>query len=132
MNTRTLLAAAGLLVALPAASAELVEYYHYVPPPATTYYVVPEPTYYVAPTVTVTAPRYDEQQRITYDVVDTLAADPYLSGKIGVQTDRDNEVELTGIVTTPGQARRAQRDAQSVYGVNNVRNELRTRVGGSP
>ena len=40
-------------------------------------------------------------------------------------------MHLTGRVTTPGQADIASRDAASVDGVREVRNELRTRVGGS-
>ena len=122
--------------------------YYYVPaertyyyaPDTTTYYTPPLTTYYDQPVVTtriyeanrieVEAPRYSTDQRITNDVVDVLATDPRLSGKIGVVTD-DRTVHLTGRVTTPGQADIASRDAMSVDGVREVRNELRTRVGGS-
>ena len=101
-------------------------YYYYEPAPATTYY------YYREPDVVVTAPRYyNDDRRITDDVVTVLANDPRLSGKIGVETFR-NDVTLTGRVSTPGQARIAERDARVVDGVREVRNHLRTSVGGSP
>ena len=61
----------------------------------------------------------------------TGPSDPYISGRIGVET-RDNEVTLSGSTTTPGQARRAARDAYSVPGVRNVSNEIRPKVGGLP
>lgn len=104
--------------------------------PSTTYYVttdddyVPPTTYYHSePPIVVTEPRATEDELITQDVVDTLAADPRLSGRIGVETT-DREVELSGIVTSWGQALRAERDARSVPGVNNVHNTLATRIGG--
>jgi hypothetical protein len=90
----------------------------YVPP--TTYY------YYTEPPIVVT-PR-DDDASINQGVVDTLASDPNLSGRIGVET-RDREVNLSGIVTTEGQSMRAERDAKSVYGVSNVQNDLTTRIG---
>lgn len=99
--------------------------------PAPTYYSTP-PTVtevvYEAPRITVEAPRLTDDQRITDDVVHVLAHDPYLSGRIGVET-RDQDVSLTGTVTTPGQVRRAVRDAKSVWGVRNVTSELRPKVG---
>jgi hypothetical protein len=151
MNARyraTVLAAALAACAAPVMAEEIYYYapptttYYYTPPATTTYYYTePTTTYYYAPVVTervyeeppitVTAPYMTEDQRITGDVVDTLANDPRLSGKIGVET-RNNDVTLSGVVTTPGQARRAQRDAQGVYGVGNVTNDLGTRVGGTP
>jgi hypothetical protein len=102
--------------------------YVYVPPPTTYYYyTAPAPTVvYTEPPIVVT-PR-DDDASINQGVVDTLAADPYLSGRIGVET-RDREVELSGIVTTDGQTMRAERDAKSVYGVRNVQNNLTTRIG---
>ena len=113
--------------------------YYYAPDP-TTYYTPPLTSYYEQPVVTtrvyeasrveVEAPRYNTDQRITHDVVDVLAGDPRLSGKIGVVTD-NRTMHLTGRVSTPGQADIASRDAASVDGVREVRNELRTRVGGS-
>lgn len=99
-------------------------------PPTTYYYYTPATTeVYYEPPVIVTAPRMADDERITEDVVDVLAGDPRLSGRIGVET-RDQEVELSGIVTSAGQSRRAERDAMSVYGVRNVRNNLATRIGG--
>ena len=133
------LIAATALAAAPAFSAEVIEYVYYAPPTTTTTttYYVTEPRYvytptvteviYEAPAITVEAPRLDDH-RITQDVVYTLANDPYLSGRIGVET-RDQEVNLSGYVTTPGQVRRAVRDAKSVAGVRNVTSELRSRVG---
>lgn len=158
MNARsqlcaTLAAAALALPALPAiAQTQVIEIttparteVYYAPP--STYYNAPAPTYYytspetrtyyytttdyVAPAITVTAPPLDEDQRITYDVVDTIAADPRVSGRIGVET-RNNEVTLSGFTTTPGQARHAERDARSVDGVRHVDNQIRPRVGGTP
>ena len=83
---------------------------------------------YVAPQIDVTAPRASEDQLITYDVADRIAADPNISGRVGVETYR-NDVTLTGRVTSPAQADRAATDARSVPGVREVNNELRSRVG---
>ena len=141
----TLLFSAALLGAVPAL-ADVT--YYYVPSTTaadtrTYYYVTEGPQYiytapaYPAPTTTVVyeepaiiveAPRFTEDQRITHDVIDTLAADPWLSGRIGVET-RDRDVNLTGTVGTPGQVRRAIRGAKSVPGVDHVSSELRPRVG---
>ena len=136
----------GLTLATPAL-AEVIELapatttYYYVSPATPTdsrtyYYVTEGPDYaapvtevfYEAPVITVEAPRLTEDQQINSDVVDSLASDPYLSGRIGVQT-RDRDVNLTGTVGTPGQIRRAVRDARSVPGVDHVSSELRPRVG---
>ena len=106
--------------------------YYYTEPATTYYYTEPAPTttyVYNAPAITVEAPRYyNDDQRITADVVDTLASDSRLTGNIGVQTYR-NRVELTGRVTTPGQRDLAARDAKSVPGVNEVQNLIKPRVG---
>jgi hypothetical protein len=146
-----LLAAAATALSAPIGAAELIEVttpattrYYVVPSTTTetrTYYAITDPTYYApapaqtvteviyeAPAITVEAPRMTEDQRITNDVVSVLAADPYLSGRIGVET-RDQDVNLSGTVTTPGQVRRAVRGARSVWGVRNVTSELRPRVG---
>jgi hypothetical protein len=152
--TAALLSAGLMAAAAPGFAAEVVEIvspattYYYVPAPSDTrtyYYVTEGPTYsYRAPTVTYSAPTVTEviyesspiiveaprteDQRITNDVVNTLANDPYLSGRIAVQT-YERDVNLSGSVTTPGQVRRAVRNAKSVWGVENVTNELRPRVG---
>jgi hypothetical protein len=76
----------------------------------------------------VTAPRAREDDLITQDVADTIASDPRITGRVGVETYRNN-VTLTGRVTSPTQVERAQRDAQSVNGVRDVNNELRSSVG---
>ena len=86
------------------------------------------PVTYVGPQVDVTAPRATQDQLITYDVADRIAADPNISGRVGVETYR-NDVTLTGRVTSPAQVDRAASDARSVPGVREVNNELRARVG---
>ncbi|HEX5128674.1 MAG TPA: BON domain-containing protein [Usitatibacter sp.] len=151
------LACAGLVAAaLPAMAVEVIETTRYYVVPATTdaytyytapsaasdtrtyYYVTEGPHYvtqvpvteviYTEPAITVEAPRLTEDQRITNDVVDVLAHDRYLSGRIGVET-YDRDVTLSGSVTTPGQVRRAVRNAQGVPGVDHVTSELRPKVG---
>ena len=149
MNTRPSIRAAAIaalaLAATPALASHIVEVYttptgstvYYQVPHETYYYVEPRTTYYYepsvayAPPIIVDAPYVTTDQAITNDVVDVLATDPRLSGKIGVVTE-DRSVRLTGRVATPGQARIAGLDAQGVDGVREVRNELRTRVGGAP
>ena len=99
--------------------------------PSTTYYYYTQPSttvIYSEPPIVVQPPRRDDDARITQDTVDTLASDPRLSGRIGVET-RDQQVELSGIVTTDGQSMRAERDARGVYGVRDVQNNLTTRIG---
>ena len=103
--------------------------YYYTPPATTTYYYTT--TDRAAPPITVEAPYLTRDQRITSDVVDAIAYDPRVSGRIGVET-RDNEVTLSGSTPTPGQARHAERDARGVAGVRHVNNEIRPRVGGMP
>lgn len=138
MKTIHKVSAAGAFALAAAAIPAVAEVIYYVAPATTYYYIEPAPTYYyttpvyTAPDVVVTAPRYyNDDVRITEDVVGVLASDSRLSGKIGVDTWR-NDVTLTGRVSTPGQARIAERDAKSVDGVREVRNQLRTSVGGSP
>jgi hypothetical protein len=114
----------------------------YVPAPGGTYYYVPEPRYYYVepaattttyvytePAITVEAPRYyNDDQRITSDVVDSIASDPRIRGNIGVSTYRNN-VELTGRVTTAGQRDLAGQAASRVDGVDEVTNLIKPRVG---
>jgi len=112
----------------------------YSAPPSTTTYVAPETTTYVGPSVTyyetvryepdivVTAPRATNDQLITGEVMDRIASDPSISGRIGVETYR-NDVTLTGRVATQGQADRAERHAKAVPGVDEVTNLVRGRVG---
>ena len=145
-NRLAALACAGLVAAAanPARSGEIIETTRYYVVPATTetqtyYYVTEGPGYvtrapvatevvYAAPEITVEAPRLTEDQRITSDVAYALANDPYLSGRIGVET-YDRDVHLSGSVATPGQVRRAERGARSVAGVDHVSSDLRPRVG---
>lgn len=80
-----------------------------------------------APAIIVEAPTLTRDQAINDDVVDRLASNPKLSGRIGVDT-YDRNVELTGVVTNPRQAELAERDARGIAGVRDVQNELRTRL----
>ncbi len=82
-----------------------------------------------APPIVVTETRGSQDLLITSGVVDALSQDARLAGRIGVET-LDGDVELTGIVTTAGQSRQAERDAMSVSGVRRVHNQLATRIGG--
>ena len=74
--------------------------------------------------------RLTEDERIQSEVMDRIAANANLSGKIGVES-HDSVVRLSGWTRTVGQARAAERDARSVTGVRYVQNEIRPRVGGS-
>jgi hypothetical protein len=140
-------AAIAALAALPSLADDIVGVYrtptttYYYTAPPTYYYTEPAPSYYYpAPAVTttttttyvedpivVTAPR-DTDAAITDDVAYAIASDPRISGRIGVETYR-GEVSLSGRVTTPGQADRAESLARSVDGVADVHNYLNTRVG---
>jgi hypothetical protein len=74
--------------------------------------------------------RLSEDERIQAQVMDKLANNSRLSGKIGVES-HDAVVRLSGYTSTAGQAYRAGRDAGSVMGVKYVQNEIRPRIGGS-
>jgi hypothetical protein len=82
-----------------------------------------------APSIEVTAPPISEDEAINRDVVERLASNQRLSGKIGVQT-RNREVTLTGLVNTRGQALLAGREAGSIRNVAYVDNRIRNKVGG--
>jgi hypothetical protein len=84
----------------------------------------------VQPPITVETQRLSEDQRIQMQVMDKLASNQHLSGKIGVEAN-DAVVRLSGYTSTVGQAWRAGRDAGSIVGVRYVQNEIRPRVGGS-
>jgi len=84
----------------------------------------------IQPPITVEERRLSEDQRIQMQVMDKLASNERLSGKIGVESN-DAVVRLSGWTSTVGQAWRAGRDAGSIYGVRYVQNEIRPRVGGS-
>ena len=81
------------------------------------------------PAITVEQQRLTVDQRIQADVMDLLARNTNLSGKIGVVSN-DSVVTLTGYTTTSGMAWRAGRDARGVHGVRHVVNEIRPRIGG--
>lgn len=80
------------------------------------------------PAITVTEQRLTEDERIQFQVMDALARNPTLTGKVGVET-RDQVVNLSGYLMTNGQVMRAGREAGSVMGVRYVVNEIRPRVG---
>ena len=82
------------------------------------------------PSLNIEQRRLSRDQRIQADVMDKLAMNRNLSGKIGVES-HDAVVTLTGYTSTAGQAWRAGRDARSVVGVRYVDNQVRARVGGS-
>lgn len=82
-----------------------------------------------SPKITVNKQRMTQDQLISEDVMLKLASDTRLRGKIGVETD-NRSVKLTGLVGTPGQALRAERDVRlAAADVREVRNYLRTKVG---
>lgn len=92
-----------------------------------------------APVQTVSAPqpailieerRLSEDERIQASVMEKLASNTRLTGKIGVQS-LDSVVTLTGYTSTVGQANRAGNEARRVIGVKYVQNMIRARVGGS-
>jgi hypothetical protein len=82
------------------------------------------------PAIIVEDRRLTLDERIRADVMDRLAQNPRLSGRIGVESE-GAVVRLSGYTSTVGQARHAGRDARGVVGVRYVRNEIRPRVGGS-
>jgi hyperosmotically inducible periplasmic protein len=82
------------------------------------------------PPITVETRRLTDDERIQAQVMDKLASNPNLSGKIGVEAN-DAVVRLSGWTSTVGQAYRAGLDAGSITGVKYVQNEIRPRVGGS-
>lgn len=92
--------------------------------------VVPHIEHYALPSTVVTAPRPSDDELLRTAVVDRLAADGRLSGRIGVETYR-HVVSLTGRVATPGQRDHAEAVTRSVDGVWDVQNFIRTRVGES-
>jgi osmotically-inducible protein OsmY len=80
------------------------------------------------PSITVTEQRYGIDARIQAEVMNVLAHNSELSGKIGVET-KDQVVNLSGYLATPGQVWRAGRDASQVAGVKYVVNEIRPLMG---
>jgi hypothetical protein len=108
--------------------------YYYSEPASTTtyYYTTPAPSlsdvyYQSSSSIVVEAPPLSADQAITSDVVDRIASNPKISGRVGVET-YDGNVELTGRVTNPRQSELAERDARSVDGVRSVNNDIRTRL----
>lgn len=87
-----------------------------------------ESAQYVAPQTFVTANRSAEDQAINTAVMERIAADPQISGRVGVDTQR-NVVTLSGRVATTMQADRAARHAMRTPGVREVDNQLRSHPG---
>lgn len=84
--------------------------------------------HYSLPSMSVTAPRLSEDERLRNAVMDRLAADSHIHGLIGVESYR-NVVSLTGRVTTTLQKERAETIARGIEGVRDVNNYLTARVG---
>ena len=78
--------------------------------------------------ITITKPRLTEDQRIHAEVMEVLAANPRLTGRVGVES-RDRVVHLSGHLATPGQVDLAERDARRIRGVRAVQNEIQSRIG---
>jgi len=83
---------------------------------------------YTEPPIIVTAPM-SQDQAITNEVVDRIASDPTIHGRVGVDTYMD-KVTLSGRVGTPWQAEKAQTHAQNTPGVREVDKQIRARIGG--
>ena len=90
--------------------------------------VVPVAAAQTEESITITRPRLTEDQRIQAEVMERLATNPRLTGKIGVES-MDSTVRLSGYLMTSGQVWHAERDARSVRGVRHVVNEIRPRIG---
>jgi len=82
------------------------------------------------PPIAVETQRLSDDERIQLAVMDVLAVNQHLSGKISVQSN-DRVVKLSGWTRTSGQAWQAERDARRVEGVRYIQNEIRPRIGGS-
>jgi len=77
--------------------------------------------------MTITEQRLTDE-RIQAKVMEVLANNPELSGKVGVES-KDQVVNLSGYLMTSGQVMRAGREASKVQGVRYVVNEIRPRLG---
>jgi len=152
LNTVLALALGAAAVPAFAATVETTTVYvapapvYYETAPATTYYYVPSTSDYYAPStddyyyqpstttvyyeppIVVEAPPATSDQLVNGDVVDAIASDSRISGRIGSDTFNGN-VTLNGRVGTPIQAEFAEQDARSVDGVNDVDNRIRPVVG---
>lgn len=107
---------------------------HKVPAPAMKRAVTPaRPADTIATnrtSIIVEEQRLSHDERIQHLVMQRLASNPRLAGKIAVES-KDAVVRLSGWTYTVAQARRAEQDARSVQSVRQVRNEIRARIGGS-
>lgn len=82
------------------------------------------------PPITIEERRLTLDERIQADVMDRIAQNGAISGKIGVVSE-DARVVLTGYTTTAAQAQRAGRIARGVSGVRDIDNQIRPRIGGT-
>jgi osmotically-inducible protein OsmY len=82
-----------------------------------------------SPPTIVQGSRSSPEELIKGQVIDALSNDSRLSGRVGVETDRD-AVTLTGRLDNPMQIEWAEEDALSVAHVSNVNNEISPSVGG--
>jgi osmotically-inducible protein OsmY len=79
-------------------------------------------------TVIVEEQRVPSDEILTARVVERLAANARLEGRIGVES-RDAVVTLTGWTRTDGQAWIAELETRKVAGVSYVHNQIRPRMG---
>ena len=98
------------------------------PAPAAEPVAAPVKAAAVEPPITIVEQRLTEDQRIQQEVMDKLARNETLTGKVGVES-MDQVVRLSGYLMTNGMVMRANRDASSVIGVRYVVNEIRPKVG---
>jgi osmotically-inducible protein OsmY len=98
--------------------------------PAGTYARSEASGHYYAPRITVER-GYMSDQALSEEVKDELARDPRIDPRKIVVETRHSIVTLSGLVNTPAQVTHAARDASSVPGVSEVRNYVRSLIGGS-
>lgn len=99
-----------------------------LPPAESAPLIVPQVAASAEPPITITEQRITEDERIQGEVMELLARNDGLTGKVGVES-RDRIVMLSGYLLTSGQVWRAGRNAGTVTGVRYVVNEIRPRMG---
>ena len=136
---RAIVLATGTALAIPAIAETVTTYYYDSPTDTYVKRTVVYDDYYTEPTaaepviatepIVVETPRLTGDQAITEQVMDRIASDETIRGRVGVDTYM-NKVTLSGRVGTPWQAEKAQRHAQYTPGVREVDNQIRARIGG--
>ena len=86
--------------------------------------------HYYGPRITVER-GYMNDQALSEEVKDELARDPRIDPSRIVVETRHSVVTLSGLVNTPAQVTHVARDANRVAGVSEVRNYVRSLIGGS-